>query len=59
MSLLVLINPWLTCFHGEIPQLPQVKPKAFKSVFAHDHVIVCLLCLISVHLADLSSFVDF
>ena len=42
MSLLVLIDPLLTCFHGEIPQLPQVKPKAFKSVFAHDHVIVCL-----------------
>ena len=42
MSLLVLINPWLTCFHGEIPQLPQVKPKAFKSVFLDDYVIVYL-----------------
>ena len=42
MSLLVLIDPLLTCFHGEIPQLPRVKPKASKSVFLHEHVIVYL-----------------
>ena len=41
-SFLVLINPWLTCFHGEIPQLPRVKPKAFKSLFLDNHVIVYL-----------------
>ena len=42
MSLLVLIDPWLTSFHGEIPQLPRVKPRAFKSVFLDDCVIVYL-----------------
>ena len=59
MSFLVFIDPLLTCFHGEIPQLPRVKPKAFKSGFLHDHVIVCLRCLISFHLAERSSSVDF